>query len=397
MNYYIIGVVDDTVDAIKAVRNPFHLELDTLGMLARDREVHFSTNEWDTYAVSWNGALVSLEPEELQTLIDKSSDNRQPILSQLEVISCLVIRLSEKTRAVKKLMKNSEISLSEFTAGAGCQDANSAVDSTILERWLWQKRVEYALLDQGLEFDLNVPRELETDHNFWQGLGILTKLRLEAFKSLLNLDDKAALQVKLDQLQSSPLLLDKYKLAALIYCLYSYFPAQQIGSGMAEVNEMTIPFETIAGTSFTLNFVSKLPERKLEVNFSTPLIKPTGDWIDLASVVKDGVALLDFWGTWCKPCLRDAPRLDSLADDMTQHNVQVISIAIDEPKKWRRYIEKKNESKVVHLLSKPHGESVLDPAPNIFPTYVFVNSNGDIISDVFHDVDDVIGFLDEGG
>jgi len=43
--------------------------------------------------------------------------------------------------------------------------------------------------------------------------------------------------------------------------------------------------------------------------------------------------LLDFWGTWCGPCIREIPNLKTLYDNTDKSKFEIISIVVDSPKK----------------------------------------------------------------
>ncbi len=51
-----------------------------------------------------------------------------------------------------------------------------------------------------------------------------------------------------------------------------------------------------------------------------------GGTVDSRSL-QDGAVVLNFWATWCRPCLREIPELKQLAADP---RVEVVSIALDE-------------------------------------------------------------------
>jgi thiol-disulfide isomerase/thioredoxin len=53
-----------------------------------------------------------------------------------------------------------------------------------------------------------------------------------------------------------------------------------------------------------------------------------GEWFDSASG-RDGALLIDFWATWCAPCLAVAPAMDRLYRDFRVRGLRMIGIAVD--------------------------------------------------------------------
>ena len=60
----------------------------------------------------------------------------------------------------------------------------------------------------------------------------------------------------------------------------------------------------------------------------TPLRTADGETIDL-SHFRGKVVLLNFWATWCAPCVREMPSLNRLAAEMESDGLAVVPVAID--------------------------------------------------------------------
>jgi thiol-disulfide isomerase/thioredoxin len=50
--------------------------------------------------------------------------------------------------------------------------------------------------------------------------------------------------------------------------------------------------------------------------------------------------LLNFWATWCPPCVEEMPLLDAFFRQNSARQWQVVGLAIDQPSKVRAYLQK---------------------------------------------------------
>lgn len=56
--------------------------------------------------------------------------------------------------------------------------------------------------------------------------------------------------------------------------------------------------------------------------------------------------VINFWATWCAPCVDEMPELTELQSDLAQSNVQILGIGIDSPSNIVEFSEK-------HKISYP--------------------------------------------
>ena len=48
--------------------------------------------------------------------------------------------------------------------------------------------------------------------------------------------------------------------------------------------------------------------------------------------------LVNFWATWCAPCVEEMPALSAMHDDLAQKSAQIIGIGIDSPSNIREFV-----------------------------------------------------------
>jgi thiol-disulfide isomerase/thioredoxin len=50
--------------------------------------------------------------------------------------------------------------------------------------------------------------------------------------------------------------------------------------------------------------------------------------------------LVNFWATWCAPCVEEMPALSVLHDEIAQKSTQIIGIGIDSPSNIREFVSR---------------------------------------------------------
>ena len=122
------------------------------------------------------------------------------------------------------------------------------------------------------------------------------------------------------------------------------------------------------------NFLGeKLPNSPIEILLQAPT-SSIDSWSDL----EGKWLLLEFWTTWCAPCIAKMPVLNKIQKEMSDENIQFISLSPEKPEIVKRFLKRKSISGWVGIDSD---RSFLE-ALNItsYPTTILVNPQGQIHS-----------------
>ena len=84
-----------------------------------------------------------------------------------------------------------------------------------------------------------------------------------------------------------------------------------------------------------------------------------GDLVQLSELYGKGPIVLDFWATWCKPCVKELPHMNQIYLDYRDRGVEVLAISEDSP--W-------SVSKVKSFI-----------AGNRYEFRVLLDTNGDVL------------------
>ena len=92
------------------------------------------------------------------------------------------------------------------------------------------------------------------------------------------------------------------------------------------------------------------------------------------------LTVIDFWATWCKPCLNALPKLDMLSDTFKNMGVQFIGISVDGPRNWSK-VKPFTESLGIRypVLIDKDGEIMRDLNINAVPTLLIADKNNEVV------------------
>ena len=122
---------------------------------------------------------------------------------------------------------------------------------------------------------------------------------------------------------------------------------------------------------FTTIEAKKIPDLKIKLL--------DGSKTSLAELTKDGPLMIDFWATWCVPCLKVMKYLDEYHIEYRDQGFKVLMINTDSPRsigKVKSYLKSQNHQFLIGL----DPNKVISKKLNglVMPTLILVEKGGEI-------------------
>lgn len=104
---------------------------------------------------------------------------------------------------------------------------------------------------------------------------------------------------------------------------------------------------------------------------------------ELIAARRGKVVLVDFWATWCAPCLEQFPHTVALHRKYQDHGLAVISVSLDEPARRQQVLVvlRRNDASFENLLSTYGGGTEAIAAfglPGPVPCYRLYGRSGEL-------------------
>ncbi|MCE5248626.1 TlpA family protein disulfide reductase [bacterium] len=103
--------------------------------------------------------------------------------------------------------------------------------------------------------------------------------------------------------------------------------------------------------------------------------------------------LLDFWGTWCAPCVNEIPVLKEAYDRYGGKKFEIVSIGVDDEKKLYSFIHK-NNLKWTHIRQDQNGDLVKLYRIDHYPTKYLIDPQGILAAKLGLNSDELLEKLD---
>ena len=125
--------------------------------------------------------------------------------------------------------------------------------------------------------------------------------------------------------------------------------------------------------AFTFSFSQKI-DKNIILN---PLM---GKKIKLENYLSDGPVLINFWATWCAPCIKEMPYLDQFEKKYKDKGFSVLAVSVDNQKSLsqvRSFIKTKKFSFDIFL--DPNMQIFKKLNGNLMPTNVLIDKSGKVV------------------
>jgi peroxiredoxin len=155
------------------------------------------------------------------------------------------------------------------------------------------------------------------------------------------------------------------------------FPARRavlVGAVLMAAFVLAMPFGSGVGSSPLPALGARPPAPRFKV------IAVDGQKLSLDRLLEHGPVLLDFWATWCKPCVAAIPELEALHQDPQWRGLTIIGISVDGPRSFSKVRPFVTRMGITYpIVLDEDGSLQRDYRVRAMPTSVLIDTAGAIV------------------
>lgn len=101
------------------------------------------------------------------------------------------------------------------------------------------------------------------------------------------------------------------------------------------------------------------------------------NWSSLSDYSGEELTIIDFWATWCKPCVTAIPKLNTIYTKVANQGVNFIGVNVDGPRNQAKVKPFANSLNIKYpILLDPDQNLVDEFNVTVFPTLIVLNEKG---------------------
>jgi len=107
-------------------------------------------------------------------------------------------------------------------------------------------------------------------------------------------------------------------------------------------------------------------------------------WKEYEDLKGSSLTVIDFWATWCQPCVKSIPMLDGMAREFSDQGVRFIGVSIDGPRNQSKITPFVKSLGVSYpVLRDVNSELMSELGVTAVPTLLIFNGEGEQV--FFHE------------
>ncbi len=92
------------------------------------------------------------------------------------------------------------------------------------------------------------------------------------------------------------------------------------------------------------------------------------------------ITVIDFWASWCKPCMKGMPKLEKIYQQYKNQGVNVISVNTDGPRSISKVLPLSRALELSYpIVSDINNDVMQDMEVTQLPTLLIVNKNDEVV------------------